>query len=262
MLSINPATLFNLLFDAGNIAISYFRKTAAVKKPDNSLVTAADLVIDQFLTEKLKAIFPDYQIFSEEQDHYNFDTKAPFTWVIDPLDGTTAFVNGLPEWGIALGLMHAETPCFGMFYMPLLHQVTYGERGKSAYFRPHVLNGRVSSTYVRQDWSSKGFLAVSSASWHREFTIELQRVRTVGSASSALAYVAQGVATAVLLPKARLWDLVPLVPVIEQAGGVLCYLSGRPIVFADLYNGRLAPEPIIAAHPDVIPQLQASIHNR
>ena len=260
MIWIDPTILLHILHDAGKIGLAYFRKITAVTKPDKSLLTEADLEINQFLTEALQRLFPTHQIFSEEQEQHHFDLHAAFTWVIDPLDGTTAFVNGLHEWGIAIGFMEAVTPQLGFFYMPLLQQITFCSYEDGAFFHSPIFSETASSLDVQTSWTSEGFLAVSSAHAHQAFTIDLKRVRTVGSASTALAYVAQGVATAALLPKARLWDLAACVPIIHQAGGVVCYLSGKPIDYAALVNGRLAPEPVIAAHPKLIPHLQATIH--
>jgi fructose-1,6-bisphosphatase/inositol monophosphatase family enzyme len=137
--------------------------------------------------------------------------------------------------------------------MPLLDDMTYTTDRGQVY-----CNGRYLEGLVRPDWGQRGFLAVS-ASAHSDFQIGLKRTRTLGSVGASLVYTARGAATAAFLPKARLWDLVAGAAILIRAGGKLRYLSGRPVDYLDLFDGQLAPEPIIAGHPNVLAELQGAI---
>lgn len=235
------------LEQAGQLAMVYFRQVVPQRKSNGSLLTEADLTIERFLISQLQTAYPNIDILAEESDPTQ--QQSDFLWTIDPVDGTTAFVHGLPDWGIAVGLLHAGRPVWGMFHMPMLGK-TITNGGERSGKRPFS---------VRTTWGIKGFLAVSSSSAHRKFNLQVKRFRTVSSVSTALVYVAQGVAAAAFIPKARLWDLVPGMAIIEQAGGEMRYLSGKPVDYQALSDGRITPEPVIAGHRDLLDELQQSI---
>jgi fructose-1,6-bisphosphatase/inositol monophosphatase family enzyme len=115
---------------------------------------------------------------------------------------------------------------------------------------------------VQTTWPPTGFLAVN-ASAHRLFQLDqIRGIRVPGSVGASLIYTARGAATAALLPKARLWDLVGGAAILSQAGGELRYLSGQPLDYLALLDGELAPEPILAGHPALLPELQRTIRFR
>lgn len=248
-------TLQTWVRQAGQIALAYFRHVKPQRKPDQSLVTQADLEVEQFLATKIQTTYPEHDLIGEEGTR-SMNSQTSFgLWTLDPLDGTAAFVHGLPNWGIALGLLHYGQPCLGLFYMPALDDMTVAV---------HKGYGNVDQTdcffgAVQTEWREKGFLATSSTTTHQKYQINVNHIRTVGSVSANLVYTARGSATAAFIPKARLWDLVPGAAILHQAGGVLCYLSGKCIDYRGLVNGRLAPEPIIAGSPQIIAKLQEVI---
>lgn len=238
---------------AGEIAMRYFNKVSFAYKSDNTLLTQADVEIEQYLEAQIRVSYPKHALLGEEGARIQSD--SPYMWAIDPLDGTTAFVQGLPGWGISLGLLYAGEPIFGLFYMPLLDDLTYTiEDGIWC-------NKQILRQSVRADWGCKGFLAVNTRA-HYDFEMNLERTRSLGGVAASLVYTARGAATAALIPKAYLWDLAAAACILTQVGGALCYLSGKPIEYHSLIDGSLAPEPIIAGHPDFLPQLQPLIQPR
>lgn len=239
---------------AGRIALHHFKNVSPQHKPDRTFLTQADLEIESFLAERIRTAYPDHSLIGEEGTQKG-DHVSPSVWVIDPLDGTTAFVRGLPGWGISIGLLERGQPCFGLFYMPLLDDTAYTNGRGQVYY-----NERRLERTVRSDWEQKGFLAVN-ASAHYDFQIDVRRTRALGSVGANLVYTARGSATAAFLPKARLWDLVAGAAILTAAGGELRYLSGRPVDYEALFGGQLAPEPIIAGHPKVLAGLQGAIRS-
>jgi myo-inositol-1(or 4)-monophosphatase len=237
---------------AGQIALRYFKHATPRLKPDQSFVTEADLEIEHYLIQQLQAAFPEYHVISEESQAGKIDRAKPM-WAIDPLDGTTAFSQGLPGWGISIGLLEHGQPRFGLFYMPLLDDLTYTTRAGLRYENKYRWQRTLQST-----WGAKGFLAVG-ASVHCDFQIKVERMRAMGSIGASLVYTARGAATAALVPKACLWDLVAGAAILNQAGGQLRYLSGQNLDYGALVDGRLAPEPIIAGHPDLLAELPRKI---
>lgn len=239
---------------AGQIALRYFNQLETVHyKADNTLLTQADLEIEQFLTEKITAAFPDDGLIGEEGTRFQADQRPSRLWAIDPLDGTTAFVKELPTWGIAIGILEAGLPVFGLFYMPLLNDLTYTT--------PNGLlwaNGQERQYTVNSNWQDKGYLAVSGSA-HYNFSINVRRTFTLGSASASLVYTARSSASAAFIPKARLWDLVAGAAMIHQTQGEVCYLSGAAIDYLALLDGKRAPEPVIAGHPSLLLEIRQAI---
>ncbi len=242
--------------EAGQIALRYFNNVDFQYKADNTLLTQADLEIEQFLAERLRSTFPSCALIGEEGTRSKNDQVRSCLWAIDPIDGTTSFVQGLPGWGISLGLLQQGQPCFGLFYMPLLNDITYTATPDTVYNNDHPLNQS-----VRSKWGVEDFLAVSTGS-HRDFQIKVERIRAMGSVSANLVYTARGSAAAALLPKARLWDLVAGAAILTKIGGEVRYLSGQSIDYLQLLDGQLAPGPIIAGHPGLLDLLQRAIRPR
>lgn len=239
--------------EAGQIALRYFKNVSVQYKADNTLVTQADVEIEGFLEAQIHQSYPNHALISEEGARKQ--TGSPYTWVIDPLDGTTAFVQGLPGWGISIGLLYGGQPIFGLFYMPLLDDLTItSEAGV-------YVDGQLSDQRVRLNWGSKGFLATNSEA-HHKFEIDIERTRALGGVVASLVYTARGSATAAFIPKARLWDLVAGACILKQAGGELRYLSGSPVEYTTLMDGSPIAEPIIAGHPDLLTELEAAIRPR
>lgn len=236
---------------AGKMALKDFKAVKSVHaKGDDTLLTETDKVLEGYLTAVIRQTYPDHGFIAEEGSVK--DGRSPFTWVIDPLDGTTVFVRGLPGWGISVALFHKDQPIFGMHYMPLLDHLSYATTAGA------WSNGELLVNSVAADWRHNGFLAVT-ASAHHTFELGVARIRALGSVSASLVYAAMGTATAVFIPKAYLWDLAAGGLMVEQAGGVLHYLSGTPVILADLVDGRLNPEPIVAGHPQIVDELLTKI---
>ena len=241
---------------AGQIALCYFNNVDYQRKADHTFLTQADLEIEHFLVEQIRTAYPDHNLIGEEGARSSDHQSSPNTWTIDPIDGTTTFVQGLPGWGISIGLLHQGQPCFGLFYMPLLDDLTYTTDQGEVYG-----NGRLLNETLRRDWENKGFLAVNSSA-HHDFQINLKRIRALGSAGANLIYTARGSATAAFLQKARLWDVVAGAAILARVGGELRYLSGKPVDYLELMDGRLIPEPIIAGRPQVLDEVQRAIRPR
>jgi myo-inositol-1(or 4)-monophosphatase len=218
---------------AGEIALRQFNNTSPQCKADSTFLTEADLEIERFLTERFQTAYPDHYLIGEEGARNQQRQLSPNVWVIDPIDGTTAFVQGLPGWGISIGLLRHGQPCFGLYYMPLLDDMTYITSQGDVYYNKHNLAGT-----LRSDWDQRGFLAINATA-HYEFQINLKRTRALGSISTNLVYTARGTATATFIPKAHLWDLVAGAAILTRVGGELRYLSGRSVNYLELLDGRL-----------------------
>lgn len=243
----------NWLIEAGRIALSRSADRRVAIKPDLTPVTQIDHQIEAFLLERISRYYPGHGILAEEGSSR---AGSEFTWIIDPIDGTRAFASGLPIWGISVGVFHREEPYAGVFYMPVTGEM-YWSSQEQAYCNEQVL---VPPTTVDLH-SSLAFIAVPSNA-HLHFDITLPRLRSLGSVTAHLAFVAYGKATAAITRHIRLWDMAAVLPSLRIAQTRLVYLSGKPFHPGELLDGRLTPEPIIAAHASIIDEVHACIKQK
>lgn len=237
---------------AGQIALRYLHHVEASLKADNTLVTQADREIELFLSERVQAAYPDHALIGEEGARSG-SSHADYVWAIDPIDGTRAFVQGLPCWGISLGVLCQGRPCFGLFYMPLLDDCTYLDNAANV-----ICNGQRLSASLRSEWDDQSFLAITSSS-HWFYHIDIKRTRALGTLAASMVYTARGSALGAFLERASLWDVAAGAAMLERLGAAFVYLSGRAVAWEELLDGRQTTEPILAAHPALIPRLRASI---
>lgn len=247
-----PDMVYQIIFwlrEAGKIALSFFENVGPTYKPDQTFVTEADLEIESFLAGRIEQTFPTHGLVAEESIGQRPLPSSDVIWVIDPLDGTTAFSQGLPGWGIAVGALQKGEPILGFYYMPLLGDLTYTSAHGEVFY-----NNRHLTPDMRTKWEKKGFLALTTTA-HADFQIQVRHTRALGSHHTNLIYTARGTATAALLPKAHVWDLVAGAAIMRCLGGELCYLDGTAINYNALLDGRLAPQPIIAGHAAILKTL-------
>lgn len=255
-----PADIVILVADwihqAGRIALNHFHHVVPTLKEDQSFLTKADIEIQEFLQEQIGTTFPEHNFIGEEEHTASPSSSSPFTWVVDPLDGTTVYALGLPGWGISIGLLFAGEPVMGFFYMPLLDDLTLATPEGKLYWNDQLIEGAICT-----EWLPKRFLAINATA-HANFDIRIPNTRAVGSIGACLAYTARGVAAATFASKARIWDLVACSAIMKAAGGSITYIDGTSIDFLSLFDGDTAPQPIIAAHPRILSQLPAQIVQR
>jgi len=219
---------------AGTIALGYFRRTIAV---DNKLdggrfdpVTQADREVETFLREKLGRRFPGFGIIGEEQGASAGDSDL--SWVIDPIDGTKAFISGLPTWGILIGLQQGDRVLAGLMYQPMTGELFVGSaaggclqhNGKSfpLQSRPDV---RLEEAILYCTHESMFADEHSLAAFRR--IAAKARLQRFGGDCYAYCMLALGQVDLVVEDTLQPYDIVPLIPIIEAAGGVITDRQGR-----------------------------------
>jgi fructose-1,6-bisphosphatase/inositol monophosphatase family enzyme len=239
-------------------------------KIDETPVTAVDHRVEAYLIEQITNRYPGHAILTEESGMHSGWTpsagsegrmpSAPtnelaneFTWVIDPIDGTRSFANGLPIWGVSVGVLRGRVPWAGGFFMPMTNELFWGTPAQAFYNQRRL---------PRLNWTETEnaltFLAVPS-NFHMHFKVSYPRIRSLGSTAAHLAYVMSGSAVAALTRTVSLWDLAGILPLLMATGVNLAYLSGQPFEPGDLLGGKPASEPLLAAAPEVWKTLAARI---
>ena len=262
--------------EAGARLREFFSQGVATEyKGDVDLVTVADRTSEKLIRERLSAAFPEHGIFGEEGTRDRLDGE--FRWYVDPLDGTTNFAHGLPQFCVSLGLEQRPaglapdadgTMVAAVIYDPLRDELFAAERGRGA-----RLNGKpmhVSSTpelaesLVATGFPSRKRNESPNIHFYHEFTMRSHGVRRAGSAALDLAYVAAGRLDAFWEFNINPWDTAAGFLLVEEAGGKMTVFSGKPFrldsreilasnglihaelvgLFADMFAGRnLLPIP-------------------
>lgn len=253
---------------AAEIARTMFGKVSGMVKPGdpNQVLTEADLAIGKFIIAEIAKRFPDYNIIDEETGAVDHGSR--YTWVIDPIDGTSNFANGVPEYGIMLGLLEDTTPIASGNALPAFNKLAIAEKGNGAF-----LNGermRVLTNVPLTDC-----LVSYSLDSHRddpEFTRKecallaelVLNVRSIRCSNSVYDTVltAEGKYAAVLHRNTKIWDNVAQQVMIEEAGGVYTDFFGQPIDYSNPLTKTNTVYTWCAAAPDVHRQLQEIIHAR
>ncbi len=206
-------------------------------KRDGSLVTAADEEADRFIHAELHRRYPTHGIVSEETAQRA--GHEAYQWVVDPLDGTTNFVLGLPTWGVLLCLLHEGHPLLTVQEYPQLRERYYATRGMGAFGQGERLHP-TSDTVL----DSHQFLVCCSRTW-RHLDVRLPpKPRILGSAGYDLLLVARGVAAVGISMTPHLWDLAGGWLAIEEAGGRIQVLDGPfpfPVQPGTDYHDRTYP---------------------
>lgn len=234
---------------AGDIALSYFRRTVAQRKPDATVVTAADRAVERFLVEELRRRYPDDGILGEEGTSDR--GRSGRIWVLDPLDGTAVFAAGLPIWAISLGLLEDGRALAGVVYLPAT-----GDCFAAGLDGPATLNDVPIAVMPPAPYDDETIL-FGVADAHRAWDIDFPgKVRAFGACAAHMCYVARGSGVGMINTHTAIWDIAGALPILERAGGKAVLLDGTELNPAAFLDGRKLPQPLLAAAPYYLDDLR------
>ncbi len=212
---------------AGDHALQYFRKPVdIVTKEDGSPVTRADREAEQNARAWLEVNFPQDGVLGEEFGESR--PSAARRWLIDPIDGTKAFVAGVPLWGTLVALCEGETVLAGAAYFPALGECLTAVRGEGTFHNGKVC--RVSTVDTLKSAIVLTTEAKSSLPGLQRLQAQAAVSRTWGDCYGYF-LVATGRAEAMVDPILNDWDSAAFLPIIEEAGGVFTSIDGRRTAF-------------------------------
>lgn len=215
--------------EAGALQKESFRKKGLVvetKSTSVDMVTEVDLACDALIVQRLKQLFPNDLILSEEQgiQPHDVNNHSEFQWIIDPLDGTTNYSIGHPIFAVSIARWKNETPEFGVVYVPMLDELYVAERGRGAYWNDQLLSCSTESLLNRSVLAT-GFpydraTAENNNAANAATMIPLVKgIRRLGAAAYDLCLVAAGIYDAYWELRLAKWDLAAGRLMIEEAGG-------------------------------------------
>ena len=216
---------------AGAVIRPFFRAgVAADQKADRSPVTIADRSAEQAMRAVLAERFPDHGILGEE---FGLDRPtAQLRWVLDPVDGTRAFVSGRPTFGTLIALFQDDRPIVGIIDQPVTGERWIGAVGRPTIFRG-PFGGRVGSrpcpdlSNAELSCTSPEMLGADTPRWER--LRGAVRRNYWGGDCYAYGLLALGQIDIIAESDMKVWDWGPLVPVIEGAGGSVTGWDGTPL---------------------------------
>jgi myo-inositol-1(or 4)-monophosphatase len=220
--------ILDALDSASQIALQYFRQPVSFEvKSDDSPVTIADREIEQVIRNLIDERFPEHAIYGEEQGQ---TSGQGGTWVIDPIDGTKSFLLGNPLFGCLLGFVEDGIVQAGGLSMPALKETWVADRSG-----PTTRNDISCHTSQCQDLATASLLTSSPDFFDREEygafeTLSKQiQYRRFGGDCYTYAMLAGGWVDLVVESALFPFDYLPLVPIVEQAGGVISDWQGNSL---------------------------------
>jgi histidinol phosphatase-like enzyme (inositol monophosphatase family) len=237
------------------IALAHWRHRMEVEsKSDATPVTAADRAIEAELRALLAEVEPGAAIFGEEYGASGATAGPGDVWVLDPIDGTGAFVTGSPLFGTLIGLLSDGAPFLGVIEVPALGERWTGMRGEGAF-----LNGARCATSGARALSDAALGATSPLVFgeaDRARFLDLSRraaLTRFGGDCYAYALLASGHLDLVVEAGLKPYDYLPVVPVVEEAGGVMTDWAGEPLGLGS--DGRVIAASSHALHAEALEML-------
>lgn len=235
--------LIEIIKEAGEILKSgYFSKKDVTFKATKDLVTKYDVAVENFLKEKFQEEFSDFNVIAEESD--NTDLVFKNSIIVDPIDGTTNFVNKVPHTCISVGVYKEKKPFIGIVYNPILDELYTAVVGEGAF-----LNGeRISvsdENVFQKSLLSTGFPYSNATNQDdlndvikkmKDILPRCQDIRRLGSAAIDLCFVARGTYEGYYEMNLKAWDVSAGLIILQEAGGKVTTLDGSEYtLFEDKY---------------------------
>ncbi|PIU56506.1 MAG: inositol monophosphatase [Chloroflexi bacterium CG07_land_8_20_14_0_80_51_10] len=217
--------------EAGAILKSHFWQEKKIQsKGRRNLVTDIDLLTEQHILSLLNDEYPNHSTLGEESG--KTEGTSDYCWVIDPLDGTTNYVYGIPIFAVSLGLTYKDEVVLGMVYDPLRDELFWAQKGREAFLNDSPISvageRNLQTTIIGldlgyDDTKTRDMLLRVNGFWSGE-----KGLRLIGSAALGLAYVACGRLDIYLHPRIYPWDIAAGILLIREAGGEVTDWQGKP----------------------------------
>ena len=224
----------DIVLEAGEITNSYFKKNLIIENKEKTVfnpVTIADKSTEKKIRELLEKLYPDDGIVGEEYGKKK--GSSDFTWIIDPIDGTKAFISGIPTWGILLSLVRNNEPVIGVIYQPFTGELFWGGFGQS-FKQMKLKKGNPQTLNVRKcEDISNAIVATSSPIISSQLfqiglakIMKLSKLDRYGLDCYAYAMLADGNIDAVIEFGLQEYDVRAPEAIVLSAGGIISNLDG------------------------------------
>ncbi|PXF33035.1 hypothetical protein WH50_01400 [Pokkaliibacter plantistimulans] len=218
--------------EAGALALDYFRQRDALtidSKGVQDWVSEADRNVESLIRSRLAETYPEDGILGEEEGWQAGSSNG--YWVIDPIDGTTNFLRGLPDWGVVIAYVEEGEVQIGVIYVPMQEQLYQAVRGQGAYCNDQPLHLsqqpiELSSVLIYMGFGRRTALPDYLARIDYLYQCQMDQ-RRLGSAALCLARTAEGLVDGFFEAQINPWDVLAGLLIVEEAGGWHNYI-GQP----------------------------------
>ena len=219
---------------AGEQILPFFRTSLSVEDKGRGgrfdPVTAADRAAEAAMRAMIRKTFPDHGIIGEEYGDER--TDAEYVWALDPIDGTKSFICGLPVWGTLIALARAGQPVYGMMHQPFTRESFTGDGQAANYSGPtgkRSLRVRRCASLEETIMTTTSPLLMNAADRKAFGKVEKAvRLSRYGGDCYAYCMLAAGHVDLVIETELKPYDVMPLIPIITGAGGVITSWEGGP----------------------------------
>lgn len=214
-----------IALDAGAVQMKYFRTNelgVQTKSNESDVVTKVDKECEKLIVDAIKSRFPEHRIMGEEGGLYDGDSE--YQWVIDPLDGTNNYSQGLPVFVVSIGLQKCGETLLGVVYAPYLDEMYTAIKGGGAYLNDNKISvsnkNRLEISVLATGFPyDKGINPDNNLDNLNKILPHLRGIRRMGAAAYDLCCVAAGFFDGYWELSLNLWDICAGVLIVEEAGG-------------------------------------------
>ncbi|GIM45370.1 inositol monophosphatase [Collibacillus ludicampi] len=226
---------------AGRLVLEHMGNTGRIEQKKNAsdLVTEVDRMSEMLLRNQIQQEYPGHWILSEEDscqaNAYEIfkRQKSGYGWIIDPIDGTTNFIHGIPHFSISIGIVKDGKPIIGIVYNPVTNELYTARKSKGAYLNGKLIRvGKelqlaeavLATGFHANDWNSGSRLVRQID----QIAGKSRNVRIIGAASLDLCWIASGKLTGLWHEGLNPWDTAAGILILTEAGGCVTDKEGNP----------------------------------
>jgi len=256
----------SVLSEASQIATDNFGKIQGTTKSgdNNQVLTETDLAVGKYIVNTIKEKYPSHNIIDEEAGV--IDNHSEYTWIIDPIDGTSNFANASPLYATILGLLYQDHPVAGGMVLPYFKELYTAEKGKGAFLNKkaiHVSNEqnmlKMLISYNVDGFQSDPERTEIESQILKDIILQCRNVRSSGSMLDCM-FLARGTYGGAHHRNTNIWDVVGTQIIVEEAGGIFTNFDGSTLDYTDHLKRAKENYPFCSATPSLYNQLQKIIH--
>lgn len=246
---------------SGHIALNYFRRPLCINNKAGEgkfdPVTRADKEIESYIRERISEVYPGHGIIGEEHDEKA--GRENCTWFVDPIDGTSGYIIGSPMWGTLLGLIDEDKCAFGLMHQPLV-QETYIGSANGAYIISRTGKQKIRTSETREIADAvlccthPAMFDTAQDRLAYDRIADKCKISRLGTDCWGYTLLAHGFVDIAIESGLKAYDAVPLIPIVEAAGGLMTDWSGN----AATAGGRVVASANAVLHEKVLSWLPDS----
>ena len=254
-------TLESALRTSGTVLLEYFNKPvkATQKESQSSIVTEADFASDSVISGIIRKKYPSHNLISEETGFLN--NNSEYTWIIDPLDGTSNFASGIPWFGILISLFRKDEPFMGGAYLPVQDILFFAEKGKGAFRNdgpmtiPDNIELKNSLVAFSMDYTEDEVFLNKGIDIFKYIVKNTRNIRSTNSLVDFV-FVAEGKFGGCINLFTKVWDIAAPLLIIEEAGGEMIDIYGNNIRFSISDRIMTMNFPVVTGSKEIVKSLR------